>query len=125
MTIDRGKLGARSMPVDDYLSAQLGADPGFRAYWERTAFARALSLEVIRARAALQSGQVEFAERMGAPLAVVEALEEGEDDPSVETLSLLAERVGIPFAVTVTLAVPQDTQAAPPVLHTRLKRSAA
>lgn len=32
MTIDRGKLGAGSIPVDDYLSAQLGADPEFRAY---------------------------------------------------------------------------------------------
>lgn len=80
---------------------------------------------MIRARAALQLGQAEFAERPCAPLAVVEALEEGEDDPGMETPALLAERVGSPFAVTVTPAVPKDAQAASPVLHTRLKRSAA
>lgn len=125
MTIDLEKLRARSTPVAEYLAAQLAADPEFRAYWARTAFALALAVEVIRARAALGLEQAGLAERLNVPLAVVEALEEGEDDPSLETLRLLAEHLGLQFAVTVTLAAPQDAETTPPVLHTQLTRSAA
>lgn len=125
MTIDLEKLRARSTPVDDYLAARLAANPEFRAYWERTAFARALAIEVIRARAELALSQADLAERLGVPIAVVEALEEGEDDPSLETLRLLAERLGLQFAVTVTLAAPQSADSPPPALHTQLKQSAA
>jgi DNA-binding XRE family transcriptional regulator len=125
MTIDRDKLRTHSVPVDDYLALQRGADAEFRAMWERTAFARALGVEVIRARTTLNLDQTAFAERLGVSLAVVEALEDGEEDPGLETLTLLAERAGIAFAVTVTLTAALDAGTDPPVLHTQLKRSAA
>ena len=53
MTIDRSAFNVQGTPVEEYLSAQRDGDPEFRAYWEQTAFARALSVEVIRAACAL------------------------------------------------------------------------
>lgn len=125
MKIDLDKLKARSTSFDDYLSAQLAADAEFRAYWERTTFARALAIEVIRARATLDLSQTDLATRLDVPLDVVEALEEGEDDPSLETLRLLAERLGMQFSVSISLIAPDDASEAPPTLHTHLKQSAA
>lgn len=125
MTIDRDKLKEQSTPFDKYLADQLAADPEFRAYWERTAFARALAIEVIRARVALGLSQADLAARLDVPLEVVETLEDGEDDPSLEMLRLLAERLGLQFSVSISLVAPDETREPPPTLHTHLKQSAA
>ena len=125
MTIDPDKLAANSISLDELIARDLEANPSFRDHWERTAFARALSVEVIRARMESGLDQAAFADRLGLPLAIVEELEDGEVDPELETLRMLAERLGFQFAVTVTLAAPRDPNSAPPALHTELKQSAA
>ena len=58
------KLG--EMKTDDELiTEQLRTDPEFRAEWERTALARAVSVAIVRYRADHDLSQRELAERLG------------------------------------------------------------
>lgn len=125
MKSDRQALSSRTISFEEHLAEELNSDPEFRAHWERTAFARALAIEVIGARLRLRFSQEDLAKHLDVPLAVVESLEDGEDDPSLDTIQLLADRLGLRFTVTVTLESPQSVDSAPPALHTRLEKSAA
>jgi ribosome-binding protein aMBF1 (putative translation factor) len=86
---------------DDLLGEQLGADPAFRAEWERTALARAVALELVRYRAEHGLSQRALAERLGMKQPNVARLELGEINPKIETLMLLSSRLGLEFKIDI------------------------
>ncbi len=86
--------------------AQLREDPDFRAYWERTALARAVALAVIGYRVEHHLTQTKLAEKLGVRQPQVARLEMGEHTPSLEMLQRLARTLGLRFIVEVAPAGP-------------------
>lgn len=83
---------------------QLRQDPAFRAYWERTALARAVALVLIGYRLKHHLTQTQLAEKLGVRQPQVARLEMGEHTPSLEMLQRLASRLGLRFIVEVAPA---------------------
>jgi transcriptional regulator with XRE-family HTH domain len=83
---------------------QLRQAPEFRAYWERTALARAVALAVIGYRIKHHLTQTQLAEELGARQPQVARLEMGEHTPSLEMLHRLARTLGLRFIVEVAPA---------------------
>jgi|DewCreStandDraft_1066081.scaffolds.fasta_scaffold00842_1 transcriptional regulator with XRE-family HTH domain len=85
---------------------QLQQDPEFRAYWERTALARAVALALIGYRVKHRLTQTQLAEKLGVRQPQVARLEMGEHTPSLEMLQRLARTLGLRFIVEVAPAGP-------------------
>lgn len=86
--------------VDEVLDEQLN-DPEFREEWNRTALARAVSLRLIRYRAAKGLSQTQLAKKIGVKQPAVARLEAGEKNPTWETLTRLSQTLGIEFLVDI------------------------
>lgn len=99
MTTDRLPLGTLS--AAELIEQHRRDDPAFREMWDRTAFARDVSHAVIRYRVDHGLDMDQLAARLGVDPEVVGVLEDGEDDPSIETLRLLSERLGLRFALDI------------------------
>ncbi|MDQ3693554.1 MAG: helix-turn-helix domain-containing protein [Chloroflexota bacterium] len=82
------------------------ADPEVRAYWERTAFARAIANQVIRYRIDHNLSQRGLAKRLGVSQALVGRLELGEHEPRLSTLRTLARVLGMRFSIEIHPAGP-------------------
>jgi DNA-binding XRE family transcriptional regulator len=80
---------------------QLEQDPAFRAYWERTALARAVALAVIGYRVEHDLTQTKLGQELGIRQPQVARLETGEHTPSMEMLQRLARALGLRFIVDV------------------------
>jgi len=104
--IDRDKVRARSSSVEEVINRNLEADPEFRAYWERTAFAREVDTSLIRYRHEHGLDIDQLAARLGVDPEVVGTLEDGEEDLDVSTLRLLAERLDLRFTLDIHPAKP-------------------
>lgn len=76
-------------------------DPGFRAEWDRTAVARAVALRLVAYRADHDLTQRELARCLGIKQPQVNRLESGDVNPSIATLTRIAERLGIEIAVDI------------------------
>ena len=87
MKFDR--MLAQSSSVDDVIQRNLEADPEFRTYWERTAFAREVATNVIRYRQEHELDIDQLASRLGLDAEIVGTLEDGEEDLDMSTLRLL------------------------------------
>lgn len=87
--------------AEQSLAEQLDGDPEFRAYWERTALARAVALSVLRYRTAHNLSQSALGRRLGMSQPQVSRLEDGEHNPSMETLLKLSARLGLKFDIQV------------------------
>jgi DNA-binding XRE family transcriptional regulator len=83
---------------------QLEKDPAFRAYWQRTALARAVALAVIGYRAEHQLTQTRLAQLLGVRQPHVARLELGEHTPSLEMLQRLSRVLGLRFIVQIAPA---------------------
>jgi transcriptional regulator with XRE-family HTH domain len=92
--------------VREIIADQL-ADPEFRAYWERTALARAVALRVIAYRAEHGLSQTALGRRLGMSQPAVARLEAGERQPTLDTLVRLSEALGIEFLVDIRPASEQ------------------
>ena len=77
------------------------ADPEVRAYWEQTAFARAIANQVIRYRIDHNLSQRGLAKRLGVSQALVGRLELGEHEPRLSTLRTLARVLGMRFSIEI------------------------
>ena len=77
-------------------------DPEFRAEWDRTAFAEAVALRIIGYRVEHHLTQTALARQLGMKQPAVARLESGDVIPSLDTLSRIATRLGIPFHIDVT-----------------------
>jgi ribosome-binding protein aMBF1 (putative translation factor) len=76
-------------------------DAEFRAEWERTALARALALRVVEFRADRRLSQAALGRLLGMAQSGVARLEAGEHTPTLETLSRVAQVLGIHLRVDV------------------------
>lgn len=88
----------------EVLADELAGDPEFRREWERLALARAVAVEVVRYRADHDLSQRDLAKLLGIKQPQVARLESGEHNPSHETLTLLASRLGMEFNISIAPA---------------------
>lgn len=88
---------------DEILEEEL-EDPDIRAEWERTALARAVAIEVIRYRAEHGLTQTGLARVLGMKQPQVSRIELGEVNPSIETLTRLAQVLGTEFLIDIAPA---------------------
>jgi DNA-binding XRE family transcriptional regulator len=95
----------------EVLAGDLASDPGFRAVWERTALARAVSLVVLRYRTEHGLSQTGLARRVGMSQQRVARLELGEDDPTIDTLMQLSSGLGVEFKIHIRPNIPLDVVA--------------
>lgn len=80
---------------------RLREDPEFRAYWARTALARAVSHAVIQYRIEHHLSQTDLADQLGMRQSAVARLEAGEHTPTLETLLRLSSRMDLEIVVHV------------------------
>lgn len=95
---------------------QIRQDPAFRAYWERTALARAVALAVLGYRVKHHLTQTKLAQELAVRQPQVARLEMGEHNPSLEMLHRLARVLGLRFIVEVApvaVASPENTLTLP------------
>lgn len=76
-------------------------DPEFRAYWERTALARAVALRLVRYRSEHGLTQRQLAQRLGMKQPAIARLELGEMTPKLETLIRIADLLGVEFLLDI------------------------
>ncbi|MBV8989679.1 MAG: helix-turn-helix transcriptional regulator, partial [Solirubrobacterales bacterium] len=86
---------------DELIADQLRTEPEFRAEWERTALARAVAIAIVRYRAEHDLSQRELADRLGMKQPQVARLEQGEVNPSIDTLMRISAQLGIEFTIDV------------------------
>ena len=86
--------------LNEVLERQL-QDPEMREYWERTALARAVANAVIRFRTQHGLSQRTLAAKLGWKPSQVARLELGEHNPGMDTLTHLAQRLGLRFRVEI------------------------
>lgn len=94
----------RRRSTEELRQEQLQQDPAFRAYWERTALARAVALALLGYRVKHHLTQTQLAEKLGVRQPQVSRLEMGEHNPSLELLQRLARVLGLRFIVEVAPA---------------------
>lgn len=90
-----------SLTFEELIAWQKRQDPAFAERWDCGAFARDVSLAVLRYRTDHGLDMDQLAQRLGVDPETVEVLEEGEFDPDLSTLRLLAERLGLRFALDI------------------------
>ena len=86
---------------EELLSAELAADPGFAAEWERLALARMLAARLVGYRHDHGLSQRALAQRLGVSQPRVVELESGEKNPQIETLVKISAATGLEFAIDV------------------------
>lgn len=99
-----------TITFEELLDRHRRSDPAFAAEWERTAFAREVSLVVLHYRTAAGLTIEQLAERLGVDPEVVGVLEDGEDDPGIGTLRLLSERLGLRFTIDIHPSSPSGVE---------------
>ena len=77
-------------------------DPEVRREYERTVFANAVAVRVIRYRAEHGLSQTALARQLSMRQPAIARLEAGEHEPSLATLARLARGLGIDFSVDIT-----------------------
>lgn len=82
--------------------AQALADPEARAEYDRTAFANAVAIRVIRYRAEHGLSQSALGRQLGMKQPAIARLEAGDHEPSLATLGRLARGLGLEFHIHVT-----------------------
>jgi transcriptional regulator with XRE-family HTH domain len=78
-------------------------DPVFRERWQRMALARG-SPSILAYRVDHQLSQTQLAKKLGMKQSAIARLEAAEHNPSMETLYVLSEKLGIQFLVDIAPA---------------------
>lgn len=76
-------------------------DPEFREYWEKTALARWLAVEVAHYRAEHDLSQRQLADRLGLHQSDVARMESGEHNPTLERLIRIASGLDIELMIDI------------------------
>ncbi len=76
-------------------------NPEFRREWERTALARAVAIRVVEYRADEGISQTELGRRLGMHQPAIARLESGSDNPTIETLMRLSQKLGIDLNINI------------------------
>lgn len=93
------KLG--DLRTNEQVLADQMANPEFRAEWERTSIARSLALQVLTYRTEHHLSQKAMADLLGMRQPQVARIEAACHNPEIETLSRVADVVGIEIQVTI------------------------
>lgn len=99
-----------SLKTHGELVADALHDEEFRREWDRLAFARAVAVKVIGYRADHDLSQRELAKILGVVQPQVARLENAEVEPSNQTLSRLASKLGMEFTINFAPADREPTQ---------------
>lgn len=94
-------LPKTSYSVEEVIERHRRDDPAFRESWDRSAFARDVSIAVLRYRVEHGLDIDQLAAHLGVDPETVGILEDGEEDPDLRTLRLLSERLGLRFALDI------------------------
>lgn len=86
----------------DEIAATELCDPAVRQEYERTAFANAVAIRVIRYREHNSLSQTALARRLGMSQPAIARLETGDHEPSLAMLARLARGLGIDFSIDIT-----------------------
>lgn len=86
--------------LDQWLEPDL-ADPAFRAEWNRTVLARAVSHAITRYRTEHGLSQTALGERLHMSQTQISRLELGEHTPSFETLLRITEALDLELSITI------------------------
>jgi ribosome-binding protein aMBF1 (putative translation factor) len=84
------------------IAAEELRDPRVRQEYERTAFANAVAVRVIRYRAEHGLSQSALARQLGMRQPAIARLEAGDHEPSLGTLARLARGLGIDLNIEIT-----------------------
>ena len=76
-------------------------NPEFRREWGRTALARAVAIRVVEYRATEGISQTELGRRLGMHQPAIARLESGSDNPTIETLMRLSQKLGIDLNINI------------------------
>jgi transcriptional regulator with XRE-family HTH domain len=96
---------------------RLRTDPEFRAYWARTALARAIANQIIGYRIKHGLTQSELAHILGMRQPAIARLESGEHNPTWETLSLLAGKLWFTLFVGIAPSDVSDPWDGPVIIE--------
>lgn len=89
----------------DEIAAEELRNPRVRSEYQRTAFANAVAIRVIRYRAEHGLSQTALAKQLGMRQPAIARLEAGEHEPSLTTLARLAQGLGTDFSIEITPTV--------------------
>ncbi len=98
------------IPIDVIHEEELQRDPEYRRIWEETALARLASERVLAYRLEHGLTQTQLAKQLGLRQPHVSRLEMGEHTPSLDTLRLLAAKLGISFHLDIVPTGDQSAQ---------------
>lgn len=87
---------------NDIAAEELGRRPEVRREHERTAFANAVAIRIIRYRTEHGLTQTALARQLDMRQPAIARLETGDHEPSLATLHRLAKSLGIDFSVEIT-----------------------
>lgn len=90
---------------DAHLRQMLATDKDFRSAWEGGRAKRKLGMFVLEKRMELGLSQRELAERVGTSQTRIYLIENGETNPTLDTLQRLADVLGFPLVIR-----PQDRE---------------
>ena len=93
---------------DEVVAEWATTEPAFRAEWERTSLAHAISLIVLRYRSDHGLSQRALGELLGMTQPQVSRIESGDVNPSMDTLITLSARLGLELAIDIR---PSETSA--------------
>lgn len=88
----------------EVVGEEINNDREFREDWESSGPARVVSVTLIRYRAENDLTQRDLAEKLGIKQPSVARLEGGEHTPSLQTLEMISERLGIEFVIDIVPA---------------------
>lgn len=86
---------------DDEVLAEELQDPEFRREWNKKAPARWLAIELAHYRAEHGLTQAQLAEHLGVDPEDVERMEDGTENPSLQELMFIAQRLGIEIMIDI------------------------
>lgn len=84
------------------IAAEELRDPWVRQEYERTAFANAVAIRIIRYRAGHDLSQTALARQLGMRQPAIARMEAGVHEPSLAMLARLARGLGIDFSIDIT-----------------------
>ena len=89
------------IPLDQEIDRARQTDAGFRRLWDETAFARDVSIKVVRYRTDNNLTQKQLARMLGMTQPAIARLESGEENPTLKTLARISAATGLEFHVAV------------------------
>ena len=80
-------------------------DPDYRREYERTRFANAVAIQVVRYRAEHELSQTALARLLGWNQSRISSLEAADHEPSLSTLAHLSTVLGLDLSITISPGV--------------------